>query len=96
MGLEYHRLQADLAEQLGDVLGRGTLTGSRVVSIVAGVDPDQVTAQGGNFVFGGHGRARCMLGHLPIVAPAGPAFPADGSGSLPADRPAGCAGGGAA
>jgi hypothetical protein len=82
VGLQQHRLQADLAEQPGHVLGREALTGSRVIPVVAGVDPDQVTAQGGNLVFGGHGRVLCVLGHLPIVAPAVRSFPADRPGAM--------------
>jgi hypothetical protein len=53
-----------------------------VIPVVAGVDPDQVTAQGGNLVFGGHGRVLCVLGHLPIVAPAVRSFPADRPGAM--------------
>ena len=74
--LQHHRLQAHVGEQGGDVLGRWALAGPRVIPVVARVDPDQVAAQAGDLVFGGHGRARCMLGHPPIVAPAAGSGPA--------------------
>jgi hypothetical protein len=74
------RLQADLAEEGGNVLGREPLTGPGVIPVVACVDPDQVAAQDGDLVFCGRGGARCMLGHPPIVAPAARSGPA----SLPA------------
>jgi hypothetical protein len=70
MGLKDLRRQAHFRQQGGDVLGRRALTRPGVVTPVGRVDPDQVAAQGGDLVLRGNVRACCLLGHLPIVAPA--------------------------
>src|SRR5262249_17117433 len=89
VGLQEDWLQADLVEKGGDVLGRGTLTGPGIVPVVGRVDPDQVAAQGGDLVFGGHGRVRWVLGHVPIVAPAAPSGPAAHLARRPSGGPFG-------
>src|SRR5262249_59088588 len=72
MGFVDLGLQPGLVKQAGDVFGRGTLAGARVVAPVTGIDPDQVAAQRRDLVFGGHGRRCWVLGHASIVAgPAG-------------------------
>ena len=68
--LKYRRLQADLGEQRGDVLGRLAFARSRVVAGVRGVDPDQVAGQGGDLVVGADAAGGWVLGHPAIVAPA--------------------------
>ena len=45
MRLEHRRLEPDLGQERGDVLGRGALPGPGVVARVGGVDPDQVAGR---------------------------------------------------
>ena len=55
MGFQDGRFQADLGQQGGDVFGRPALARARVITTVAGVDPDQVAADGRDLVFAGNG-----------------------------------------
>ncbi len=64
--LEDLRLETDLGELLRHVLGGEPLTGARVVAVVAGVDPDQVTTEVHDLLLGvpdADGLARAALAH---------------------------------
>ena len=61
--LEDLRLEPDLGELLGDVLGGRPLARARVVAVVAGVDPDQVAAEVDDLVLAGDGPGRVRLAH---------------------------------
>ena len=60
-GLEHGRLEPDLGEQLGDVLGRRALPRALVVPGVGGVDPDQVAGQAGDLVLRGGACGRVLV-----------------------------------
>ena len=59
VALEGLRLQADLAQQVDDVLGRLRLAGAAAVPVVAGVDPDELLADPDDLVL----RAADGVGH---------------------------------
>ena len=71
-GFQDGRLEADLGEERGDVLGRLALAGAGVVAPVGRIDPDQVAAQAGDLVLSGDvvvARGGWSLRHHPMVAP---------------------------
>ena len=71
-GFQDGRLEADLGEERGDVLGRLALAGTGVVAPVGRIDPDQVAAQAGDLVLSGDvvvARGGWSLRHHPMVAP---------------------------
>ena len=77
--LEDLRLEAHLGELLRHVLGGGPLARPRVVAVVAGVDPDQLTAQVDDLVLArdrplsalpGPARSRCSPRSSPAAATA--------------------------
>ena len=75
VGLEDGWLEARAGQDRGDMLGGGAFAGARVVTGVGGVDPDEVAAEGGDFILRGRranrgGRGGCVVGHLVIVASA--------------------------
>ncbi len=70
-GIQHGRLQADLREERGHMLGRTAFARARVVAPVGGVDPDQVAAQAGDLVLSGDvvvARGDWRLRHHPMVA----------------------------
>src|SRR6202042_1832103 len=52
-GFQDGRLEADVGEERGDVLGRLALAGTGIVAPVGRIDPDQVAAQAGDLVLSG-------------------------------------------
>ena len=70
--LQDGRLQADLGEERGHVLGRLAFAGAGVVAAVGRIDPDQVAAQASDLVLSGDvvgARGGWSLRHHPMVAP---------------------------
>src|SRR5258708_39723685 len=61
VGLEELRLKPDLGELLRDVLGRLALTRPAVTARVAGIDPDEVSAQLHDLILRG-----VLIGHVPL------------------------------
>src|SRR6266851_2201950 len=68
MRLQQGRLEADLGQQPGDMLGGQALSRPGMISTIRRVDPDQVAAQARDFVLRGRGRGGWVLRHPPIVA----------------------------
>jgi hypothetical protein len=71
-GFQDGRLEADVGQENGDVLGRLAFAGTGVVAPVGRIDPDQVAAQAGDLVLSGDvvvARGGWSLRHHPMVAP---------------------------
>jgi hypothetical protein len=58
---EHHRLDTDIGQLLGDVLGGLAFTGAATVAVVRGIDTEQVTAQVDDFAV--------RFAHVPILPP---------------------------
>ena len=70
------RLEADLREKPGHILGRLAFAGALVVAAVGGIDPDEVAAQARDLVLSGDVAAAAARGgwslcHHPMVALSG-------------------------
>jgi len=63
LGLADDRLEAQVRQERGDVLGRGPLAGAVGVAVVRGVDPDQIAGQGDDV---GLGHALQASGHTQV------------------------------